>query len=247
MNYTPVEQRVIKYCQENANSIYDDSINTLAEKVYTSPSTISKLSRKMGYNSFIEFKIDHQMKYGLSKTESSVNDFILNYLEEFKKSITNLNLSAVVECKQMLIESDEIILFGIGSSAQTARYLKNNLLRLSLNAIQENNFYSNTMQLHTRSQTKRLVLVLFSHSGNTSEILQSLDDVDTDLFKIITFTSDRNSKLAKLSDLVIDYEIETGDRSPFSNWSYIVQIALCDILLNELTRDITPNNKLNSQ
>lgn len=247
MNYTEVEKKIIKYCQDNANAIYDDTISSLAQKVFTSPSTISKLSRKMGYNSFIEFKIDHQIKYGVSRTESTVNEFITTYLSEFEKAISNINLQDIISWKQLIVDSHEVLLFGIGSSAHSAKYLKNNLLRLNVRALQESSFYSNTVQLHNRSIDHQVVLVLFSHSGNTSEILQSLDDVDMSKFKVVTVTSDPTSKLAKLSDLVITYDIETDKRSPFSNWSYIVQIGICDILLNELARTITPTNKLNAQ
>lgn len=247
MNYTTVELKIIKYCEENAGDIYQDTIKTLAEKVYTSPSTISKLTRKMGYNSFIEFKLDFQMKYGINHSKVSTNSFIDNYTEQLDKSLSSLDLDLFIRIKEAITNSEEVLLFGIGSSAQAAKYLKNNLLRLNITAMQENNFYSNTMQLHARAQKSRVTLIIFSHSGNTSEVLQSLEDVDTTLFEIIVITSDYSSKLAKLSDIVITYETNVIEKSPFSNWSYIVQIAICDILLNELTQDIIPNIKLNSQ
>lgn len=246
MKYTQVETKIIIYCQENANHIYDDSISTLAEKVYTTPSTISKLTRKMGYNSFIEFKIDYQMKYGVTQSELNVDEFVVNYSNQFTNALNKIDLQQIISCKELLMSADDILLFGIGSSAGAAKYLKNNLLRLNIRAMQENNFYSNSMQLHARSNGK-LILVLFSHSGETREIIQSLADVDTSTFEIVLVTAKPNSTLGEMADHLIFYNIETDDKSPFSNWSYTIQIAICDILLNELTRDITPNIKLNSQ
>lgn len=246
MRYTQVEAKIIDYCQQNANNIYDDSISTLAEKVYTTPSTISKLTRKMGYNSFIEFKIDCQMKFGITQSKLNVDEFVINYSNKFTQSLEKIDLTQILKVKEQLMNSEDIILFGIGSSAGAAKYLKNNLLRLNMRTLQENNFYSNSMQLHARNNYK-VALVIFSHSGETREIIQSLEDVNIDSFEIILVTSKPDSTLGRIANDIISYSIETDDKSPFSNWSYTIQISICDILLNELTRDITPNIKLNSQ
>lgn len=247
MKYTEVEYKIIKYCEDHANEIYKDTINVLSNKIFVAPSTISKLSRKMGYNSFIEFKLDFQLKYEVNQTVITSNEFVDNYIAQLNKSIKEVNLDRVVRVKDMIKNSDEVLLFGIGSSGKSANYLKNNLLRFNINAMQETSFISNSMQLHARSDKHKVLLIIFSHSGKTEEILKSLSDVDTTQFKIAIITSNSSSTLAGLSDEQIIYSINVKKQSPFSNWSYIIQSAICDILLNELTRDIKPKVKLNSQ
>lgn len=53
-----LSREVIRHILHNLKKIEDSSIYELAEMCYVSPATISKLSRKLGYKSFIDLKVD---------------------------------------------------------------------------------------------------------------------------------------------------------------------------------------------
>ena len=54
-NLTNNELRVYKFCQENPADVYKMKIHELAERVYTTAPSISKLVKKLGFNNYQEF------------------------------------------------------------------------------------------------------------------------------------------------------------------------------------------------
>ena len=52
------ERVVLDYLIENKESIKDFSVEKIAEAAYTSPASVVRMCKKLGYKGFKDFKID---------------------------------------------------------------------------------------------------------------------------------------------------------------------------------------------
>nr|WIF88743.1 hypothetical protein QOL21_01560 [Acholeplasma laidlawii] len=52
------ERIVLDYLIENKTSLKDFSVEKIAEAAYTSPASVVRMCKKLGYNGFKDFKID---------------------------------------------------------------------------------------------------------------------------------------------------------------------------------------------
>ena len=61
VKFTSLEESIITYILNNIDNCMDDGIRGIAKKTYTSPSTIMRLSKKLGYNGFVElvYSLNH--------------------------------------------------------------------------------------------------------------------------------------------------------------------------------------------
>lgn len=54
LKFTDTDDQIIEYIRKNKVKILSQSIQDTAEQLYTVPNTIVRLSKKLGYNGFLE-------------------------------------------------------------------------------------------------------------------------------------------------------------------------------------------------
>lgn len=81
------------------------------------------------------------------------------------------------------------------------------------------------------------VLIVLSKGGNTEELVNLIESIKGKGIKLITVTQNKDSKLAKAADIVLQLEIEESDhRKMLPTASIIAIISIFDAIADELTR-----------
>ena len=237
------ERNLVRFLLEYPEEAGELSIHALAEKAYTSASTVIRFCKKLGFGGYREFlaslnyenAIRSENRNDLSaeiQKEDSLEDIVdkvtyrsIQAMEDTRKLVDVEVLRQVVK---VLERSRNIGLFGIGSSLLAARDMYLKLLRLNKPSTCNDDWH---LQLVcARNMTADDAAIIISYSGITSEMItcaRVLKERDVPIIAITRFTETALTALADYRLYVSSKEllIRTAATS-----SRISQLNMIDIL-----------------
>lgn len=220
------DKAIYHYITSNSDKIPYMRVREIGTESHTSSSSVMRFIRKVGYESFSDFR--KQFK-GLE--DEKLDEFTLEFPQVTPETMTrNLEEKLLIIAKK-IIECDNIILFGIGNSGYICDYIARRLAILGCNAFAMTDA---TYPIGTKlKNTTDNILITVSVSGMTTEILEIVNGlIHKDDMTIVAVTSDSSSKLANLADYVLDYRVERSRRNYHDDLT--TQIP-CVFLLESLT------------
>jgi DNA-binding MurR/RpiR family transcriptional regulator len=199
MNLSKSEHAVASYVLRHEKELAPLSITELAEKIPTSPSTITRFCQRLNYRNFIEFKtlIEGELRDCDMPSDSIAT--ITSFYEEVL-----LESSKIIKEKQLLqFISDikwakKILVIGIGSSGLTAIEFSVRLARMGINAQSITDSYNMVAQSCLLSADDMLIVI--SNSGETSEIVEAVKIAAKQGANIQAITKHKDSFLAKTAN-----------------------------------------------
>jgi DNA-binding MurR/RpiR family transcriptional regulator len=199
----------------------------ISEETHVSASTITRAIKKMGYDGFTEYRQILKMEKrdlinnGFSK---EINEAILKNENELRRTINSLSPSDLEKCVSLIDKAEKISIFSTGLSSFVGLEMKKKLQLLGKNCKLEDDpsyisFYGK------RAEADELI-VIFSLSGKTPEIVQAASDAKINGATVVAFTATVPSPIEKLSDICIpvykskmsnfDHEIDVASRLPLN-------------------------------
>lgn len=207
------EQSIAKFICANPEEAVHLTVRELADRTYTSPSSVVRLCRFAGFDGYKEFRQEllldlHTLGETGSHQEAELDGTAT--IPELIDSITRrniqcledtqylLNVEEVEACVELIRHARTILLFGIGASLCVARdaYLK--FLRVDKPCILNDDWHSQLLQ--ARNATGEDVGIIFSYSGQTAEMIECMKALRENGTPIIAVTRSAPSPVAKLAD-----------------------------------------------
>lgn len=242
-NGTGASAQLAEYICEHPHNACNMDVRTLAEKTYTSPSSVVRLCHRLGFEGYKEFRrcllleiaalgseVAHQEKQ-LTPEDSIagiIDDVTEKNIQVLYDSRHILNAGTVEQCVKLLLRSRAILLFGVGASLCAAKdaYLK--FLRLNKPCVVNEDWHSQLLQ--ARNSDSRDVAIIFSYSGQTQEMVECMKELKANGTPCIAITRFAPSQVAKLAD----YQLYiAANESLFRNGamsSRLAQLNVVDIL-----------------
>lgn len=233
------EKQVITYIIENSEKCVNTSIYDLAKNTYTSPSTIVKLFKKLGFKGFKDFKYNLIMELASKKSivkdygnANTVKDIALDisssYISSLNHTSSIIDLDVIENVLTKIINANTIYLFGIGSSFLVARDFEQKMLRLGKVCVLVPDYH---MQLlHSKNITKDCIAIVFSYSGQTKEVYECCKNIKNRGATIISITRLSSSKISKISDFNLYTSNQEDIVRSGALSSRICQLYIVDIL-----------------
>lgn len=216
--YTGAEVEVVDYILNNPEAVIKLTIDELARVSYSSPSSIVRLCKKLGFKGFSDFKI---------KLAVEINTFIINHTrievdmpvpkgaksEEIAQNLLNLHyqtlndvyhsidLKELEKAADMLWESDFVMFRGIGPSLLIAEdfFYKFRRFGIACECIAMTGFETQVFV----SSPKHPVMLIVSHYATTISIRNLIHEALAAKIRVILVTCNRESPLNKLVHLSI--------------------------------------------
>jgi Transcriptional regulators len=245
-NFNGSEKQIANYILKNQEHVINQSIQELASATFSSTSTIVRLCRKIGLKGYKDFKIklatELQQHYNdistinpdFPFTEDDSNkeiaqkllDVMQNSLLQTSQLLTNNLLEHAV---RDIFQSHKLGVFAYGDTYISALSFQNKLMKINLPC----NLPSLTdeSKFMAANYTSKDCAILISYSGRSKSTYQIAQILRLNGCKIITLTSDENSEIAKISDLILpiaNNESQNVKISPFAS-----QVAI-EYVLNTL-------------
>ncbi|MFC4772291.1 MurR/RpiR family transcriptional regulator [Enterococcus hermanniensis] len=236
------EKKIYLFIRENSEKAAGMTATEIAEASGASAPTVVRFSKKMGFNSLTDLKIElsaETMQQRSNNTYSDVsqdesfhtlkNKLASNARYTIDETTALFNEEEFLQACQLLEEKDFCYVLGIGASNLTATDIVQKWSRLGKNIISEPDY--NTILPQLVLHQKEAVIWLVSNSGLTSELL-ALAETAKDLgIPIITLTQFGQNPLAKLSDVCLQTSrpTEATYRSAATD-SILAQFITVDLL-----------------
>ena len=237
------ERAVADYLLTHTDQAMEMSIHQLAEHSFSSPSTIVRMCRRIGFDGFKEFRrcVTYELAVRKQSKEEEQKEIQReDSLEDIIEKITYKNIMSLEDtknlmdgetlgkCVELISQCRAVLLFGIGASLCAARdaYLK--FLRLNKPCIVNDDWHSQFLQ--ARNATKDDLGIVISYSGETVEMVECMKAMKDNGTPIIAITRCVDSPVSRLAD----YKLYTAaNESVFRSGamsSRISQLNIIDIL-----------------
>ncbi|HWO78720.1 MAG TPA: MurR/RpiR family transcriptional regulator [Bacillus sp. (in: firmicutes)] len=188
------DDQIIEYIIKNKEKAVTLSIQHLAAKLYTVPNTITRLSKKLGYDGFSHMK--NSLKEELHNQEEAEEDS-LSFLVH--KTIGLLDQDKLAFVTKMIQEADHVLFFAVGDTSPLCDVMVKNLKIVGK---------SSAFYMHRHDMVHEInklnsddVLFLISLSGETSQVLDMAKLAKEKGVRLISLTHfDRNS-LQQMADV----------------------------------------------
>jgi len=199
-----VELSIYRYIIDNDEKIPFMRVREIADASHTSTSSVMRFIRKVGYDSFPEFKIAFKKELAEQQGESA--DYFDQQFDSLNRSKFPKDLEERIRTVgEILTAADNIVFLGMGASGAICDYAARRMANLGVNAFSiKDPSYPLFMRL--KKQALDIIIVL-SVSGKTNELIEMVNGFKNKPDKIIiTITGDETSSLARMAEYVLPYK-----------------------------------------
>lgn len=249
---TKSDKILIGYIKNNIEDVFYKPISQIAKESNIGEATITRFSKKMGFNGLQDFKVTLAQEISsLSKNKNIINSNIENnepVVDTAKKLlISNINtLESTVDIingqdihksSQLIINAKRIYFVGIGYSGIIAQDSNYKFMRIGLNCVSFDS--SHTMIMMASIMEKGDLLIAISHSGETDEIIKTVKLAKENEVDVISITKKKESSLKDISDIHLEYISEETLLETGSISSKLAQIFLIDLIYTQVVKEIS--------
>lgn len=213
---TPSERQVVNFILKDPKCMCNMGIVDIAKKTYTSTSTIIRVCKKLGMDSFIDFRIRlaADVNEYLESTILLKNQLPLepqDTLENIVDKITNNNMRAVLDVKRlnklsvfervidMIGKCKQIDFYGNGVSNLICQDAMLKAMRLGI-ASTSYSFYTEMSMLAKTSDSTHLAFII-SYTGKNRDTIKIAELLQQSNVPSVSITSHTENDLLELCDV----------------------------------------------
>lgn len=233
------EKKVAKCVLTDPSAVINSSITELAERAGTSEPTVIRFCRKLGLGGYMELRLNlardlpsaQYIFENISEEDSlaGIAGKVLNaHREAIANALSRLNLDDLDLAVRALQVARRIEFYGFGGSAVVARDAYHKFFRLGIPCAAHDDSHMQVMSAALLGPDD--VVLVFSHTGSTKDIIDSARIARKTGAKVIGIIGSENAPLLKECDISLSvYSQEAALRlAPMT--SRMVQLAIVDVL-----------------
>lgn len=204
---TTQENKIIDYITHNSLKVQTLTIHSLAQEIGTSTASISRLSKKLGFDSFSQLKLslakaDMNLDHQIYETDTLQN--ISHKLAQAGQNAINqtmnlLNYTVLEQTIELLKKARRIYLVGVGASGIVCSDLYFKLSRIGKDVIYNQDAHVQLASVTSIQQQD--VLIGISYSGHTKEVVTAMQYAKQKQVPTIAISSVGKNKLQTITDL----------------------------------------------
>ena len=236
--FKDIDYHIYDYIVKNADSIERMTIRELADATNVSTATIIRFCKKNNFQGFAELKKELAKELLQSKNKEIVdNDYFMDikrFMNHFQESSIPKKIDTVAD---MIIQSSPILWIGIGNSGFIASYASrifSHIDILSFPIIEPYSAVPNCVNDHG-------LAIVFSVSGETKEIIEFCERAKQKNYIICAITHSSNTRLARISDYIINYSTTNINRNLYCDQSsQVPPLLILELLREQVKHKMTP-------
>ncbi|MGN1400575.1 MAG: MurR/RpiR family transcriptional regulator, partial [Bacillus sp. (in: firmicutes)] len=211
-SFTPAEKKVAQYILENPQFVPTMTTSELAQQSQASEASVVRFCKTIGAGSFKMLKV--QLAKENSDTEKGINDFSLIHSSDTASSlfhkVTYFNRTSIettlhtVDKKELeyavetIRDCKKMAFYGVGGSYPPAVDAQYKMMKIGYHAFVSSDLHYMISLLTTMAEND--VLIVFSTSGKTREVIELAEYAKKQKVKVIAITTLQKSPLYKLAD-----------------------------------------------
>lgn len=254
MSLTENEKKISDYIVQNGKRITELNSTELSKEIGTSQSSIIKFVKKIGYNTFVDFKmqaredfINQEQMDSLKSQNVSLADPLEDIIgaiygesiDSLSQTYLNLDMNAINECIDKLESSKRIYVCGKGASLLPAQDLASKLMKFGMTVICIADL--ETMELTAKSAKDTDLYLFFSFSGESEELVRIAEKAKAGNAYQVVVTKNLTSSLAAMGSLCIEIISNETTYRVASMSSRIAFFSIVDVLFLGLLKNDLQN------
>lgn len=245
---TSAEKKIADYMLLQRQECQYMSISEMAEVADVAEATVSRFCRRLGYKGYSAFKlavassssVQQPMNplYGVIHSEDSMGDMCQKIyaadVDAITQTLALINPAAVTTAADLLLAADRVLCMGLGGSmviAQEAAHLFSTA-KPNFFAVEDSHFQA----IRCALLTERDVVIYFSYSGSTRDIVDVMKIAHERGAKTILVTRFPKSPGAACADVVLECGAREGPLQMGSVAARMGQLYIIDVLFSEVCR-----------
>ena len=245
---TSAEKKVADYAVIHQQQTQFMSISELAEEAGVAEATISRFCKRLGYKGYSAFKLaianatagraDHSAADEEEAEEDSVEGMCRavsrSNAEALAQTLELIQPDGVRKAADMIISAGRVLCMGQGGSMILSQECAHLFSTIQLNFVA---VMDSHLQAIAASQlTPGDLVIYFSYSGSTKELMKNLQIIRERKARIILITRFPKSPGAAYADIVLQCGSREGPLQGGSVAARIAQLYLMDVLFHEVCR-----------
>ena len=225
------ERKVAEYILLEKGNILYETLQEISKKISVGEATILRCVRKIGFNGFQDLKLQIA-KDDKPLDETSHENYIDSIAANMTKTILNtknvLDINQLNLAIELIQNSNKLLFYGVGASGLAAKEAQSRFIRMGKTGISITD--SHFQLMYSSACEENDVIVAFSLSGHTKDIIESLTVAKKQNTKIIAITNFYLSPVAQLADCVLITAGKENLLDGGSLTSKISQLYIIDLL-----------------
>ena len=226
------EKIIHRYVLENPEQVIYDSLSSISKKLNIGEASLVRYFKKLGYQTFNLFKLElYKAIESLRNFDESpyIDNVTNNLIEVINNTKKAVDLVAIDKAKQIIINSRQVFVAGMGISHTSALDMFSKFLRIGVNAtVIEDSHFS---YMYTAVLNQDCCIILYSFSGETQEMIKLACDCKEKNIKVIVISNYVTSTLYDYADVFIQTCGFENDISSGFFGSKISQLYVSDLLV----------------
>lgn len=236
-NLTEIETDVLKYIISHLDIALKIGVRGVAKENFTSTSTIMRLTKKLGYNGFVDmyYRLLPLVGQDEKRAETDMeflNSFCTNSLLQYNSYDDMQSFAERIST----IGDGYVFLYATGFSAIPMEYLTKKLLVLGIRCIASNGMDSIGVFENNLQQMKLLIVI--SRSGETNWVVDRVKTAKENGIYTVSFTNEAENRVSSLADMKfrIEDSNKLDDRNMAANTFFPNVMMLMELLIYEYHR-----------
>ncbi len=232
VKFSKSEAKIHEFVLKYPLQVVYESLSSIASKVNVGEATVVRYFKKLGYSSFTNFKVEVYKNYEnlqIVKDMPFIDNISENLIEAINKTKESINMEELEKASKYLLESEQVLLAGMGISHSSALDMYTKCLRIGLPAIVLSD--SHFIYMYTAVMKSNWVALLYSFSGETKEMITVASFLKEKNIKVIVISNYSNSTLAKMADVFLQTKGFENDINGGFFSSKISQLYISDVLI----------------
>lgn len=237
---TKGERLIAETILADPHSIILASVRELAKRSNTSDAAVTRFARKLGYKSYPEFKVIlsrdlvspikdiHEDIETDENVEGIRNKVVAANVQALNDTLQVLDTEALTQAIELIENADRLAFFGFGASRAVSLDARHKFLRTGKETLVFADSHEQAMWAAMCNPGD--VLMLFSHTGSTRELIEVSEIAKGRGARIITVTSHGRSSITELADVKLFTSARETRFRPESLSSRIAALTIVDVL-----------------
>ncbi len=209
--------KVAEYLLANPQAPLTLAIGDLAEQAGTSPATVTRFCRTIGFSGYVELRVSIATDVGRNATtldswtteigrafgpDDSPEDVLAMLIGAHTRTLHDamaaIDLSVMTEISRHIARSTHVDIYGVGGSAMLAQELQGRLYRIGVKTYAWSEVHAGLTS--AAIQDSGTVAIGISTTGRTEETIQMLAEAGRAGALTVAITNNPTSPLAELAD-----------------------------------------------
>ncbi|WP_282925929.1 MurR/RpiR family transcriptional regulator [Helcococcus kunzii] len=201
-NFTEIEKLIADYFIKNKHK-EDFSIKSIKDKLYVSEASLTRFSQKCGFKGYREFIYRYEEEFldGISDSCLNVQEVLNIYNQILTMFPSYINDEQIDKISRLIIESNNVLFVGIGSSGMVAKEMQSRLTRLGI--LVEAIDFPDEMRMRAVFQEEGSLVIGISLSGIKESVLFSLHQSKQNGAKTVLVTSNDKDNFPYVDEVVL--------------------------------------------